>query len=360
MSFTPHVSTSSLGVQAGSVANLLSAQFGKAEGHAASAHLVVHQVVDAVSFSPEASLRLVMDAPDIAIRQLGLLLKKFEQSDHLNSDATPHVLGGLAAEIGAAAHALGNGVHVIVPYLEAIASRPIEPVMPIVPLGTTEPITVAVASLSSNQHDFSQPHDQQSKKEQGREQHSSAKSKSIFGNPRMPDNPARQLRDAASSVLHDAAGTLERIQLRLREATVSAHYVEISNGNNTKNLVSQRNLDFVHDAAWGEANIALALAQIAHAQHLIAVPEVKSYRKRRMFGLIDQHGSKISYLLKSSRICWELLPGALCVVIALWLTSQLDLGPARIVVVIVAVLGSMSWIWKKIARWQGLRIEIQR
>lgn len=333
--------------------------------------------VDLVSLSPAALLQQVLDAPGVAMQQLGSLLREVEQITQLTSRAAPLPLGELAAEIGAAAGELEAGVQALLPSPDERQTPLQLATATLRALGTLAPALRQTAAEGADPAPAHRPDappalpgigDLSGERSVGVP---APGYDTVFTGPTQDGNPpadgagpdqevpsidpGREAQAAARVILRSAADTLGRMQLGLDAAAAPA----------TAAIPAAAAPGPEYDAAWCVAQIALAQAQVARASRAIERQPRAEPRWRRMAALLDQHGIGVAGTSgrqrKLARVGASLL--LLCIATAaLWAASRLDLTLARVAAAILLALAGLAWTWRRRASWRQprWRIELRR
>ncbi len=173
---------------------------------------------DTVSLSPEALLRLALEAPAVPMGQLGTLLQEFGEIERLTTAAAPLLLGEMAGEIGGAAEALGSRMGEVVPALVALP---------------------AMQADASGYDRDALP--------------------SGTATPPDPAAPVQHLREDAAAMLQGAVDTLGLMQRRLHRLPAGTDDAPV------RDAAASAAFDPAEDVAWCEAQIAAALGQVGTA-----------------------------------------------------------------------------------------------
>lgn len=322
--------------------------------------------VDLVSLSPAALLQQALNAPGVAMQRLSSLLREFEQITQLTSRAAPLALGKLAAEIGAAAGELGAGVQALLPPPDTA-----QPPLQLAAIAAQHALRALVSVL----------------RQTGREGAGHAPTVQA-SREALPADPGREVQAAARVILRSAVDTLDRMQLGLDAAAAPAAVVHREHfpfrwkhldGNSAcrdEDLACRRASGAAkhrlgatghvpgpgHDTAWCEAQIALALAQVAWASRAIGTLPGTAPRWHRITALLDQHGIRLMGAPGRHRLLVRI--GAMLVLLcvaatALWAASRLDLTLARIAAAALLALAALAWSWRRSAPWRQPRLRIE-
>ncbi|MGI3776997.1 MAG: hypothetical protein ACRYGC_06835, partial [Janthinobacterium lividum] len=158
--------------------------------------------------------------------------------------------------------------------------------------------------------------------------------------PVRPDLPrtdlAHQAREAAVSLLAEAATTLGRMHLRLRAAPAPSRD------------------EALRDEAWCESQIAAALASVALATRTLAATRPAASRGRAAL-LAPRDRAANGTALRVGAIAALLC----CLAAALWAAQGLDLGLARAVTGAALVAAALAWAARR-TPWRRMRVEMRR
>lgn len=341
----------------------------------------LNDLIDLVSFSPAARLQQALDAPGIAIQQLGFLLQEVEQITQLTSRAAPLVMAELAAEIGAAAGELGVGVQALLP--------PPDKVPPPLQLATAAMLRALGTLAPALRHAGDKRPDLAPAVQVRREALPGDPARiwptgtiaaAAAAQPRLgsasahhpeasapqtlpgagpdhevpPVDPGREAQADARAILRSATNTLGRMQLGMDAAAVPAAAAYLA--------ATAQDFGPGYDTARCAAQIALAQAQVARASSVIEGQFPAAPRWRRIAALLDQRS--VGLARTASRHTLLVRAGTLLMLLclataALWAASQLDLTLARIAAVILLALVGLAWTWRRSASWRRSRLHIE-
>ena len=278
------------------------------------------------------------------MRQLDSLLREFEQIAQLTRRAVPGVLGELAAEIGATASALGNGMQALAPSHDAAAAR--------IPGASPTPLSGVVPSAAGPAAELD---GRAGIKAAGGRTATTGTERAGLGD--TPVSSPSQMRADASAVLQEAGDTLDRMRLRLQGAP--GHGAGPGSGGSDEGsmagVVENRWTPAAGiEAAWCAAQIAQARTQVSQARDRVDGLDPDRARCRnatgtpgRWTGISARHAGRLARSWK------RLLPiaGLAGVAMAAWMTSGWDLRAARLAAGIIAVAWGLGWSWRRVMRW---------
>ncbi len=312
--------------------------------------------VDVVSLSPAARQFQSLDAPVVAMRQLGVLLTEFDQ---LGDSRTPLVLGGLAAEIGSSAEGLGTVLQAMTPWqdgttLPAAAGiallRALEVVSPTEGSAGLSPAPAAPAADATRPAAagtvpsglIPDPADREPGAPDRAVPAGSAAGLDAVRSRSPSLDLQRQAEQIAGSMLHRAADTLGRMEMRL-------HSWPSLDDRGAANP----------ETAWCATQIGLALAQVARAAH-----PADAAPKRGAAGFA---ALLVPWEAGPGQVSGRLRAGTAIVLLGfaagtLALAGRMDFTTARIGVGVALAVAGMAWAWRRLTPWREprLRVELTR